>query len=125
MYCKNCGNNIESNQIFCTKCGNKVNSDLSKNKTPFSKAKEWWQRLLDVVYILAYIPLILIIIVVWNSNAQSCYYNSCSGSLSESFGYSILALIIYMVILRLIKLAVVYVVSGQKPEWDNEFKKFF
>jgi len=42
-----------------------------------------------------------------------------------AFWYSILALMIYVAIIRLIKVAVLYITIGRKPEWKKEFRKLF
>jgi len=134
MFCKNCGNKIEKDLKFCTKCGNSVvyneKENFKINQKIIILNDKWWHRLLKVIYIITYIPLLLIVPLVWSENLPYCYtytYSvpSCSGSYSESFWYSLLTLVIYVVIIRLIKIAVLYVVVGQKPEWKNEFKKFF
>jgi len=43
----------------------------------------------------------------------------------EAFWYSLLTLIIYVAIVRLIKIAFIYIVLGQKPEWEKEFARVF
>jgi cytoskeletal protein RodZ len=68
------------------------------------------------------LPLLIIIPVVWSENSYS-YYGG--GSEGEAFWYSLLTLVIYMAIARLIKIAVLYVALGRKPEWKKEFKKLF
>ncbi len=123
MFCENCGNKIQEGHKFCMKCGHSV--DLNKEKinttkqTPLMLKENWWHRLLKVLYIVGYIPLLIIIPIVWSEN--SCYY--CSDG--DSFWYSLLTLAIYVVVIRLIKLAVLYVAMGRHPEWKKEFKKLF
>ena len=84
-----------------------------------------------VIYVISYVPLPVIIYAVWDSNAQYSYYSSYTkewttyGSDSEAFWYSLLTLVIYLIILRLIKIAVLYVVLGHKPAWRTEFKNLF
>ena len=129
MYCEKCGNKINISDKFCTKCGHSVMQVEKSEQAPevftVQLNERWWHRLLKVLYIVAYLPLLLIIPLVWSSNTLSCYYSYCSGSYTEAFWYSILALVIYVLILRLVKLAVNYVVGGRKPEWKKEFKKLF
>ena len=123
MFCENCGNKIDSSHRFCTKCGHVF--DLIKEKTSISKQApqalndKWWHRLLKVLYIIGYVPLLIIIPIVWSEN--SCYY--CSNG--DAFWYSLLTLVIYLVGIRLLKIAVLYIVIGRKPEWKKEFKKLF
>jgi len=42
-----------------------------------------------------------------------------------AFWYSLLALAIYVVIARLIKIAFLYIALGQSPEWEKQFTKPF
>lgn len=121
MFCTNCGNKIKEEEIFCTNCGNSSSSKLEENNNHqirIVKDEKWWHRLLKVLYIIGYMPLLIIIPIVWSEN--SCYY--CSNG--DSFWYSVLTLVIYIVIIRLIKIAVLYVMSGRRPEWRKEFKRF-
>ena len=122
MYCENCGNKILEGYKFCTKCGfsvvSGIHNDKSINEKLKNKDEKWWHRLLKVLYITSYMPLLIIIPIVWSEN--SCYY--CSNG--DSFWYSVLTLVIYIVIIRLIKIAVLYVTSGRRPEWRKEFKRF-
>lgn len=122
MFCENCGNKNQEGHKFCTKCGHLVDSKEKVSITkqaPLMLNENWWHRLLKVLYIVGYIPLLIIVPVVWSAN--SCYY--CSGS--DSFWYSLLTLAIYVVVIRLIKIAVLYVAMGRRPEWKKEFKKLF
>lgn len=134
MFCTNCGNKIEKDSEFCTKCGSSLN--VSEVKTTIRQRQDlvlgnkWWHRLLKVLYIVLYLPLLLIIPIMWSANSSS-YTGYFLGqprytdTYGKAFWYSLLTLVIYIVILRLIKVAVLYVVVGQKPEWKKEFKKFF
>ncbi len=122
MYCENCGNKILEGHKFCTKCGYSFVHEVHTNQQVQQSVvlnENWWHRLLKILYIIGYIPLLIIIPIVWSEN--SCYY--CSNG--DSFWYSVLTFIIYILILRLIKLAVIYVVFGRNPEWKKEFKKLF
>jgi hypothetical protein len=123
MFCENCGNKNQEGHKFCTKCGHLVDSTKEKTnfvkQTPLTLNEKWWHRLLKVLYIVGYLPLLLIIPLVWSEN--SCYY--CSDG--DAFWYSLLTLVIYVAIIRLIKVAVLYVAMGRRPEWKKEFKKLF
>lgn len=127
MFCENCGNKLKKGHKFCTQCGHSNNPDIKNDKfIPLSDEK-WWYRLVKVIYISLYFPLLIIIPIVWVENAP--YYSSYSdryyGSYGEAFWYSILTLIIYIVIIRLIKIIFLYIALAQKPKWKKEFKKFF
>jgi hypothetical protein len=92
--------------------------------------KSWWHRLLKVLYVIAYLPLIGLVIGVWLSNTPYCttyQYSSnyCRGSYGEAFWYSVLSLAIYIVILRLIKIAILFIAIGRKPLWKEQLKSFF
>ena len=125
MFCTNCGNEIISHEKFCTNCGLKV---MSANKSSIaSEFKDvsilkiengkWYHRLVVVIYVVAHLPLLFIIPAVWSANARyySTYSKKFYGSDAEAFGYSILTIIIWLIVLRLIKMATKYVVLGKKP----------
>ncbi len=130
MFCENCGNKIQDDYKFCTKCGNPFGSSVHKDSSqkPVTITDEkWWQRLLKVSYIISYIPLILVVIVVWSSNSSeySYYTRTYTDTSGTAFLWSCLAIIIYVTTIRLIKLAVLYIAFGQKPNWYKEFKKLY
>lgn len=132
MFCINCGNTIQDGHQFCTKCGQpsirKETKEPSQQLNTMSSEK-WWQRFLKVVYIFMYIPLLLIVPLVWNENSSSySYYAGQShyvDTYGEAFWYSLLTLVIYLVIVRLIKIAVLYITMGRRPEWKKEMRKLF
>lgn len=123
MFCEHCGNKMDSSHKFCTKCGNSNIPPETKRPSVQQVAiavnDKWWHRLLKVSYIVGYLPLLFIIPIVWSEN--SCYY--CSDG--DAFWYSLLTLVIYLIVIRLLKIAVLYVAIGRKPEWKKEFKKLF
>jgi uncharacterized membrane protein len=127
MFCTNCGKKIKEGGVFCSECGHLVDI-TSPKKSPIEKSiniqnEKWWYRLLKVLYLIALLPLLGIIIIVWSSYTPYCYSYSCYGSYNEAFWYSLLTLVIGLIVLRLIKLAVIYVTIGRKPDWKKEFKK--
>jgi len=131
MFCKKCGNDIKTDGKFCIKCGaplEKGNTEIRQPELTFND--KWWHRLLRVLYIIAYLPLLGIIPLVWSINAPQYdgYYtdgSATTGSYGAAFWYSLLVLVICLVVLRLIKIAVLYIAFGQRPGWKKEFKKFF
>ena len=131
MFCEQCGNKIESSHKFCTKCGRSKVGEVGDNEAGqpvLSVSKDgWWQRLLKVAYILLYIPLLFIIPLAWslNSSSYDYYTNTRTDTAGSAFVYSAITLIIYMAVVRLIKIEVLYVAMGQRPDWGVEFKKYF
>lgn len=130
MFCEHCGNKIDGSHKFCTKCGHSTLQSEIKNsisQTGVSLNEKWWHRLLKVIYIILYIPLLGILPLVWTENSSSYnYYSSSSTDTSgTAFWYCLLTLVIYMAVARLIKIAVLYIAMGRKPEWKKEFKKLF
>lgn len=127
MFCDKCGKELKISDKFCTECGAVMPAEKEK-PTPEDK---WYLRLAKVIYIVLYIPLPFVLWGVWTSNDPYSYYSSYSrewisyGSYGEAFWYSLLTLVIWVVILRLIKIAVLYVATGRKISWRMEFKKFF
>lgn len=131
MFCEKCGNKIDGSQKFCNKCGNPTDQIEKKNpriETPMTTLNEkWWQRFLKVLYIISYIPLPFVLFIVWSMNSSSYDYSTyySTDTSGTAFLYTVLALLSYIVIIRLIKIAVLYVAMGRKPEWKKEFKKIF
>jgi zinc-ribbon domain len=130
MFCKNCGNKLNESSKFCAKCGYPASTEIGPKISPNSDLdQKWWLRFVKVVYIVLYIPLPFILIEVWTSNTPYSYYDSylsqyySHGSYGEAFWYSLITLIIYLVIIRLIKITFLYIVFGKKPEWRKEFKR--
>ena len=134
MFCENCGSKIDSSHKFCIKCGRSISADTKKTSTPNltpQKEDKWWHRLSRVFYIVLYLPLLLIVPLVWSENTPSSYYSyysketTYSGSYGEAFWYSLITLIIYLVVVRLIKITFQYIVSAKRPEWGKEFKRLY
>lgn len=123
MHCANCGTKNEEGAKFCAQCGRLV----TKTEETSVSVDRWWNRLAKVIYIALHLPLLLVVPIVWSENAPyySSYYKEWSGSYGEAFWYSLLTFVFYLAVLRLIKLAVLYVTAGCKPEWKKEFKKFY
>ena len=129
MFCENCGNKIKEDHKFCTKCGHSNSSisthNIRQGKYPITNDK-WWHRLFKVIYIFLYLQIFWIVPVVWSLNSSSySYYRGYEDTTGLAFWYSVLAIVIFVVVIRLIKLAVLYVVLGRKPEWYSEFRKLF
>lgn len=133
MFCENCGSKIKEGHKFCTKCGHSNGSSVPvpevKNMSPITTTsvnERWWHRLLKVIYIFLYLQILWIVPLVWSANSSSySYYGGYEDTTGSAFWYSVLAIVIFVVVLRLIKLTVLYVALGQKPEWKKEFKKLF
>lgn len=134
MFCENCGNKMQEGHKFCTKCGHSnmtsSTAPIIKQTIPLATNEKWWHRLLRVVYIFLYLQILWIVPVVWSSNSSSYsgYYGGTyhyEDTPGAAFWYSVLAIVIFVVVLRLIKLTVLYVAKGQKPEWHKEFRKLF
>lgn len=128
-FCHKCGKKLGEAEKYCAECGAVVVIEKPVKNTPTNKNTDehWWLRLAKVIYVILYLPLLLIIPLVWSENAP--YYSSYSqqyyGSYVEAFWYSLLTLVIYAVIVRFIKIAFLYIALGQKPEWRKEFTRIF
>tara|TARA_B100000745_G_scaffold296660_1_gene242426 strand:- start:7615 stop:7998 length:384 start_codon:yes stop_codon:yes gene_type:complete len=127
MFCENCGNKLKEGHKFCTKCGHSNAPDEKEGKSFVLSDEKWWYRLAKVVYVLLYAPLLILIPLVWSENAPrySSYFDEYYGSYGEAFWYSVLTLVIYIVVVRLIKITFLYITLAQKPKWKKEFKKLF
>ncbi len=139
MFCTNCGNKIEESDKFCTECGNlskkdeeliTVKATQTKMTTAILSEEKWWQRLLRVGYIFLCLQILWIVPAVWNLNTYSYnghYYgqDNFEATPDKAFWYSILAILIFMVTTRLLKITVLYIAVGKKPNWASEFKKLY
>ena len=124
---------MDSTHKFCTKCGH--SNGTQENKRPAMQHSaaisndKWWQRLLKVAYVFLCLQILWIVPVVWSSNSTDYdYYGGqyhYTDTPGAAFWYSILAIAIFIVVTRLIKITVLYVAMGRKPEWQREFKKLF
>jgi hypothetical protein len=138
MFCTKCGNKIEKTDKFCTQCGNVSTGETEPTVQPIQTHKvstiipedKWWQRLLKVAYIFLCLQILWIVPVVWSVNS-STYVGYSYGQSSykdtpdEAFWYSVLAILIFMTVTRLLKITVLYVALGKKPNWASEFKKLY
>lgn len=132
MFCENCGNKLKENHKFCTGCGHSNSSELSHKKESIFSDEKWWHRLAKVIYIGLYLPLPVALIAVWSENSQSCvssfyptYSRTCTDTLGEAFLLTLLTLVAWVVVLRLMKIIFLYITLARKPQWKKEFKKFF
>lgn len=97
----------------------KATSALSKDK--------WWHRLSKVIYIALYIPLPFILVSEWMLTSTSYSYTSRSYEPTpfNAFWIILLTFVVYMIVVRLIKITFFYIAIGQSPKWKKEFKKIF
>jgi hypothetical protein len=125
MFCQNCGIQVIGKDKFCVNCGNSL-----VIRVDGLHLDQWWTRSVRVLYIALHIPLLVIIPVVWSANSTTYkgYYlgqYQYEDSYGDAFWYSLLALVIYIGIVRLIKLTFLYIVFAKNPQWKQELKKLF
>lgn len=130
MFCENCGNKLKNDHKFCTKCGNSNTPETKEEKTSTLTDEKWWYRVAKVIYVFLYLQILWIVPAVWSVNSSSYvgYYSGTSqyeDTYGVAFWYSILAIAIFVVALRLIKITFLYIAIGLKPQWKKEFKKLF
>lgn len=127
MFCENCGNKLKEGHKFCTQCGHSNAPETKQEKSPTLSDEKWWYRLAKVFYVLLYLPLLLVIPLVWSENSSSYNYytSSYTDTTGEAFWYSLLTLVVWVIVVRLIKITFLYIALAQKPRWKKEFKKFF
>ena len=131
MFCENCGKELGNKFSFCTECGNSVKPIPSTATSTDDQAvalmnEKWWFRLLKVIYGVFHLPLLLVSFVILETNSHYDYTLQTRVEDSGAvFWYCILSFIIYLAVMRLIKVAVLYVVFGQKPEWRREIRSLF
>ncbi len=124
MYCEKCGNEYGAEDKFCIKCGSPVGQALGmkpRSSIDIKMNERWYHRLGTVVYVIAHLPLLIIVPLVWTENAErySTYSRTYYGSDSEALWYCVLTIFIWVLVLRLIKMALKYIVSGQKPKFKD------
>ena len=116
MFCTNCGKKVSESATFCTECGKSTSSEAEIRTSQTDLEQKWWLRLAKVIYIGLYIILPFLLIIVWDENSRYP---------DEAFWLTLLTFVIYVVSVRLIKIAFLYISFAQKPRWKKEFKKFF
>lgn len=119
MFCITCGNKLNDGEKFCTECGNLTTSEKSVTKA--HNDERWWHRLANVFYVFAHLPLLIIVPLVWTENARqySTYYKTYRGSDGEAIWYCFLTIVIWLLVLRLAKMALRYIVHGSKPKFKE------
>lgn len=128
MFCRNCGHKIGNEKKFCTQCGTEILSNNAVvNTLPMRNKELWWHRLVKVVYIVLHVPLPFLLIGVWTESSSSFDYISKTygNTYGEAFFNTLVALIIYAVILRAFKIAYQYIVLGKVPVFKEEIKRFY
>lgn len=122
MFCTTCGNRLNDGNNHCTNCGASVVSTgttaSNHSEQKVVTESKWWHRLGLVIYIFFNILLIPVVFAVWSGNSTSYVsdmgYYHYENSYGLAFWYSFLTIIIWLLVLRLIKIALRYVVSGKK-----------
>ncbi len=104
MFCTNCGNKIGIDDKHCTNCGNGlVNVRVEETSRSDQKAvnnNRWWHRLGMVIYVFFNLLLLPVVALELSENV-------------EFFGI-FTTIVIWLLVLRLIKIAVRYIASGRK-----------
>lgn len=127
MFCENCGAKNEKSYKFCIKCGEAMMQNIihkekpSNNQSPLISDEKWWYRLFKVVYIFFYIPLPFAVWLAWDLN----YDRWDDTSIFRGLWYASITFLGYSAVMRVIKIAILYIFTGFKHVWKEEFKKLF
>jgi hypothetical protein len=127
MFCEKCGNKYQQGENFCTNCGASLENKLFNATTPTpaepetKKEERWWHRLANVIYIIAHLPLLIIVPLVWTENARqySTYTKTYRGSDGEALWYCFLTIVIWLLVLRLVKMTLKYIARETKPKFKD------
>lgn len=128
MFCTNCGNKMDNDSNHCTNCGaSVVSSGTTVKKHSDQKIVtdgKWWQRLGVVIYIFFNILLIPVVIAVWSENSTTYvsdvgYKYHYEDSYGLAFWYSLLTIVAWLLVLRLIKIALRYIATGRKFQFKD------
>ena len=123
-YCENCNKFGGEDDLFCDNCGSSLESKKNKPLTNFNDTTN--TRMVKVFYILLHLPMLIIVPAAWITNEPYCYYDyACNKDYSESFWYSLLTLLFYVIFIRLIKITYLYIVYGYYPRWEKELRKIY
>ena len=128
MFCTNCGNKMDSDSNHCTNCGvsvvrtETVVSNYSEQKVVTNG--KWWHRLGVVIYIFFNLLLIPVVFTVWDESSTTYVSNGTYGyhyedSYGLAFWYSLLTIVVWLLVLRLIKSALQYIVLGKKFQFKD------
>jgi len=93
-----------------------------------------WYRLLKILYFFSYCLVPVIVSIVWDNNApheygsfkhETVWFTHTLGYYMQSTLLIFLTIIISIIVIRLMKVIILYIIIGQRPEWKKEFKKLF
>lgn len=125
MFCEKCGSLYNAGDKFCTKCGASTESagvKLVREEVSNNKGEHWYHRLGTVVYVFFHLPLLFIVPLVWSENSTT-YVGGVGYRYEDTpelaFWYSFLTIVIWLLVLRLIKIAFKYIVSGIRPKFKD------
>ncbi|HBD24526.1 MAG: hypothetical protein A2566_03770 [Candidatus Zambryskibacteria bacterium RIFOXYD1_FULL_40_13] len=107
MVCEKCGNPIKDEDRFCTYCGepvSKVNQETQQRNLNLDE--KWWTRFSKVLNITLYIPLLIIIYIVWSLNSTTLVGSlfgeyEYKNTYGKAFWYSFIVVLIYVAIMRI------------------------
>lgn len=128
MFCTQCGNKLDEGSKFCTGCGmsqvhtsSQTQSYEQREKSVQVTEEKWWHRVGVVAYVIAHLPLLIVVPIVWEDNAQRYSYilEDYIGSDSEAFWACIMTIFFWILTLRLIKMTLKYIVSAKKPKFKD------
>jgi hypothetical protein len=130
MYCTQCGKEITVGEKFCTECGYVVSDqspELKSHTSQLMPEARWWQRLLRVIYIFWNLQILWIVPVTWEINSSTYNYatDMRESSYGEAFWTTLLVFVIFILVTRLIKIALLYITMGIMPQWKREFRRLF
>lgn len=125
MLCEKCGSPYSAGDKFCTKCGASTSEGDTKSareNLEANREEQWYHRLGTVIYVFLHLPLLLIVPLVWSANSTT-YVGGVGYRYEDTPGlalwYSFLTVVIWLLVLRLIKISFRYIVSGIKPKFKD------
>ena len=101
MLCPKCGVQLDDDSLFCKACGATVSeSTLKQKKRQASSMPPWLNRLWYGYAAVAFIPALLSLYLLLNSNNNVYYYSFLSGSSIAIFLTAFILLIVSLIFTR-------------------------
>jgi hypothetical protein len=127
MFCERCGNKLNKGDLFCIECGQRRTVDETRIPTTNKLEGKWWFRLLKVAYIGAYLLLVPALLFTWTENSTRYDYalREYVSTPGAAFWASFTILLIYIAIMKTLRISFFYVALGDRAKWKREIIKFY
>ncbi len=122
MYCKECGHEYGTDEKYCIKCGKSLDSNYGGT----GEGGRWYHRLGMVIYVFFNLLLLPVVFAVWSESSKTYVSDGGYGynyhyeyDYVMGLWYSFLTVVVWLLVLRLIKIALRYIATGRKFQFKD------